>query len=271
MPGARSGGPAGQGAVGGGGIEGSMLQLEARWLAYGLMVLPIASVHVWFPVFADRYERHESRWIGFVGGVALGYVVLSMLPKVGVMSADAARAQPAAHPFVYLQAYLMLLLGIVLYILIDRLDQSESSRNRLVARSLDYGAHAAYSFVVGYLCIELPEDGLFRHGLAASILILHLMGMSNLLRHHRPDGYPTARWFLATLVLLGGATGLVTQLPKTAMSAANAFLCGIIILNVVSEELPIGHKGRLRWFFLGVSFLLVVMGVLLSWPPEADS
>jgi hypothetical protein len=85
-----------------------------------------------------------------------------------------------------------------------------------------------------------------------------MMGMSNLLQHHRPQGYLKVRWLLVLLVVIGGTVALVTELPRAVINATTAYLCGIILLNVLAEELPIGHRHRLRWFLLGVGFFLAV-------------
>ena len=44
--------------------------------------------------------------------------------------------------------------------------------------------------------------------------------------------------------------------------SATAFTAGIILVNVMSEELPHGKEGRLRYFLVG-AFLFAVLTVLL--------
>ena len=41
-----------------------------------------------------------------------------------------------------------------------------------------------------------------------------------------------------------------------------AFTAGIILVNVMSEELPTGKEGRLRYFLVGVA-VFVVMSTLV--------
>ena len=246
-----------------------MLEIETRWLAYGVLVIPIASVHLWFTAFAERFKASEARWVGVAGGVALGYVTLYMLPKLSAITVYGVEQYPDAHPFFGLRAYLLLLFGIVLYLVIDRLDQSPALRQRWTAQFLEYGAHGAYHFLAGYLAVEMPRPGLALHALAAAILIAHVMGMTNLLRHRRPAGYPYVRWVLFLLVLAGGTLALVTELPRSFVNYATAFICGIIILNVVAEELPTGYKDKFRWFLLGIGFFVVATFVIMSVPEAA--
>jgi len=233
-----------------------MLELESQLFAYALIVLPIASVHLWLMKFADRFADHEDAWMGFVGGVALGYVMIYMLPKLSMMTLLAREMHPDGGMFVHNRAYLVLLTGVIAYIAIDRLSQSASSGTQRSARMLDYSIHGIYHLLAGYIAVELPSPGLTTHILISIILVLHVMGMSNLLRHKHPNGYPHARWFMSALVLLGGTAGLVTELPKVVVNVTTAFLCGIIILNVVAEELPTGRKEKFYWFLLGIGVFL---------------
>jgi hypothetical protein len=241
-----------------------MLQIESEWFAYGVIVIPIALVHLWLPAFSRRFASSEDAWMGFAGGVALGYVMLYMLPKLSAMTLLSRDLHPDSHLFVHLRAYLVLLAGIVLYLIIDRLDQSPRYRDKKTARMMDYGIHGIYHLLAGYIAIELPAPGLVTHILISVILVLHVMGMSNMLRHKRPEGYLIARWFLFVLVLLGGLMGLLTELPKPLINVTTAFLCGIIILNVISEERPNGKEGKLAWFLLGVGAFLVTMFTIVN-------
>jgi len=247
-----------------------MLDLESRWLAYGLMVLPIASVHVWFPAFAQRFSRSEPRWIGVISGVALGYVVLYMLPKLSAITGSVIRANPEAHYLLQQRAFVTLLLGIVLYVFIDRLNQSAVSRARATSRYLEYGIHGIYSLLVGFVAVEMPSRSLVAHALAASILMLHVLGMSDLLRHHHPRGYGWIRWLLMLLVLIGGLLGLVTEVPRYVVNFAVAFTGGVIIVNVLEQELPVGRKEKFGWFLVGVAAFITIVGAtgtVIGTPP----
>lgn len=241
-----------------------MLQIESDWLAYGLIVIPIASVHLWLPAFARRFAASEEAWIGFTGGIALGYVILYMLPKVSIMTMIAVSENPDAHHFVHLRAYLVLLVGVITYIAIDRLDQSSSLRKNRSARTAEYSIHALYNLLAGYVAVELPASNLIAHLLVAAILALHVMGMSNLLRHKHGDTYTSVRWLLLVLVICGGSIALVTELPKEFVNISTALVGGIILLNVVSEELPTGRKRRFSWFLVGVISVLIAMLLIVN-------
>ncbi len=59
-------------------------------------------------------------------------------------------------------------------------------------------------------------------------------------------------------MIFGYVLGLVTELRTSLVVIATAFIAGIILVNVMSEELPRGKEGRLRHFLLGVGVFAVV-------------
>jgi len=86
--------------------------LESNWIVYGFLASIIASVHLWIGWFETRFERSENLWIGFVGGIAVGYVTLYMLPKLSSVTVRFIAANPDASPVLQYRAYFILLLGL---------------------------------------------------------------------------------------------------------------------------------------------------------------
>lgn len=246
-----------------------MLQLEYHWLGLSLMAAALASVHVWFPRFDDRFARHTDRWMGFVGGVATCYVTLFVLPKLGwitsaIMAKDTGQFAALSH----LRMYHLLLTAIVVYLLMIHLDASEA-RVRVLARVFDFAVHGAYSFLAGYVYVELTADFAEINALICIILGLHLLGMDHLLRAARRAGFDRAgRWIYFLLVLLGAGLGVLTELPKPFTDGMTAFLAGIILVNVIAEELPIRHRSRVPWYLGGLAFYLVASFVIMQWDPR---
>ena len=63
-------------------------------------------------------------------------------------------------------------------------------------------------------------------------------------------------------MVLGYALGAVTELRESTIVIATALTAGIMLVNVMSEELPRGKEGRLRYFMVGVG-VFAVMSVLI--------
>ena len=77
-------------------------------------------MHLWIGWFESRFKRFENQWIGFVGGIALGYVTLYMLPKLSNVTSSFITANPDAWSVLQYRAYFILLLGIVVYLVFER-------------------------------------------------------------------------------------------------------------------------------------------------------
>ena len=106
---------------------------------------------------------------------------------------------------------------------------------------------------------NMPLWGITAH----PFFCIHLMGMV----HHLRVRYPTAhsRWLrigFALLVVFGYVLGVVTEFLEATIVSATAFIAGIILVNVMSEELPRGREGHLRYFLVGV-LVFAVMSVLI--------
>ena len=251
-----------------------MIEIEYHWLGLALLAGGLASVHIWFPWFDERFSAQAARWLGFVGGVATGYVILYLLPKIARQTALIIGLDEAAMvDFLDLQLYYLLLAAIVTYLLNVHLGNSQK-RWRILAPAFDYSVHGAYSFLRGYVFVEISSgsSGYLDVNLVVSLILgLHLMGMNHILRSTRKRGYDSvARWVYCALIMLGAGLGLTTELPKMFINSLGAFLAGIILINVISEELPLQQQQRVPWYILGICvFLLAFFFVLRLDPPNA--
>ena len=231
---------------------------EANWLVYGLLASIIASVHPWLGWFEVRFERSENRWSGFIGGIAVGYVTLYMLPKLSRVTVRFIAANPDAAWALQYRAYFILLLGIVVYLVFERVSRM-SAGGANAARWLEIGVLGLYGFLIGYVAVELPRSEIRFHVLANVILALHLMGMVHRLRRHHPSAHAGwGRIGFALLVVFGYVLGVVTELHEFIIVDATAFTAGVILVNIMSEELPRGKEGHLRYFLMGVGVFAAV-------------
>ncbi len=201
-------------------------------------------------------------WIGFTGGIALGYVTLYMLPKLSDATTKFTVANPEAWSVVQYRAYLILLLGIVVYLVFERVSRISAS-GATAAKWLEVAVQGLSNLLVGYIAVELPRPEVTFHVLANVILALHLMGMT----HHLRTLYPSAhtgwsRIVFTLLVIFGYVLGLVTELNQGVVVSVTAFIAGIILVNVMSEELPKEKEGQLRYFLVAVVVFTTVSIIL---------
>jgi len=229
-----------------------MIEIESNWWVLGPISLLMAALHVAFPAIDRRIQRQEAVFIGLIGGVAAGYVVLYLLPKIaGMSSAASHRTTPEQ-----LQMYYVLLAAIVLYLSAAHFSRAASPISTL-ASAFDYLVHGTYSVLIGYVFVELSSSSVVTNVLIAVILGCHLLGMNHLLRvGHSSTFDHLARWTFAVLLVAGTAIGLTTEVPRALLNSVTAFLGGIILVNVIAEELPLRQQRRLPWFIAGVGFYI---------------
>jgi hypothetical protein len=235
-----------------------MIEIEPNWWALGALSVLLAGLHPIFPAIDRHIRRHEALSIGLIGGIALSYVVLYLLPKIAAMNGAAYGRASLAQ----LALYLVLLASIVIYLGMLYLDRIPSGDRRLPA-GFDYFVHGTYSVLIGYVFVELAGSNAVRNALIGLILGIHLLGMNHVLRAERTIGFDRfLRWIFCGLLLAGTAAGLTTEVPPAVISTVTAFLGGIILVNVIAEELPLHHQERLPWFVVGVLFYLVVTSLI---------
>ena len=246
-----------------------MIELELNWVALLLLSAALASVHLWFPRFDIQFIQKTSFWMGLIGGIAAGYAILYLLPKIARITAKVVGLDPEAElAFLDLQMYFLMLAGMVTYLLMLHLDAGQN-RFSILAKSFDYGVHGAYSLLLGYVFVETASDLNQINALVCLIFGLHLMGMNHVLRTIRTSGFDSgARWAYFLLVLVGSFLGLTTELPDLFVHDMTAFLAGIILVFVISEELPLKYPGRVPWFLLGVALFVLAVWVIIQFDPR---
>ena len=241
-----------------------MIELENYWPGLATLALLLATVHLWFPWFDQRFAARQSRWMGLVGGIATGYVVLYLLPKITRMTTSLTDPEDTRLVVFHLQHYLLLLSAIVVYLIMEWLDKVDNVLSHS-SRIFDYLVHGTYSLLIGYVFVEASTDEMFINAIIVVILGLHLLGMNHLLRERRAASYDqSGRWTFFVLILIGSGLGLVTELPEIAIDSITAFLAGIILVNVMSEELPLKYPDRLPWFIVGIFCFIAAGFVIIS-------
>ncbi len=240
-----------------------MIETEQNWLPLAVLATSMVVVHLFFPVFDRLMHARESLWMGLIGGIATGYVIIYLLPKIARVTAGTIGIDPLAElQFNDLWMYMLLLAGIVAYLVMLHLDDTLGPST---ARLFDTFAHGAYSFLVGYVFVEMSSAYLSINVAMAVIFALHLLGMNHLFRQSWPAQFDhKGRWAFTLLLLAGVGAGFLTELSKTAINAITAFLAGVILVNVIAEELPLNHQHRVPYYLLGLGLFMLFAFTLLT-------
>ncbi len=246
-----------------------MIEVELNWLSLLLMSGALASVHIWFPRFDVRFIQTTHFWMGLIGGIAAGYAILYLLPKIARITAKVVGLDPTAElAFLDLRMYFLMLTGMVTYLVMLHLDTGQT-RFSILAKTFDYGVHGAYSLLLGYVFVETASEKNQINALVCLVFSLHLMGMNHVLRTIRTTGFDGGvRYIYFLLALLGSGLGLTTELPDLFVHSLTAFLAGIILVFVISEELPLKYPGRVPWFLMGAGLFVLVVWVIVQFDPR---
>ena len=232
---------------------------ELSTIRSAIAMLVIVAMHL----LSARIERAAGAQLrtllAVAGGIAVGYVFVGLLPKIGVYTARIVAAEPASPEFVQYRLYLLSLAGLLLYFTADRFRVGRADSGAALAiHSL---AFAGYNALVGYLLAHAStqRSGYVPHVLLAAVMAIHLFAMNHQLRaSHRAAFDRWLRWLVAAAVASGWLAGLLVPVSEEALAAWAAVLAGGILINVFNEELPRERDGQVALFLLGVVIVVAV-------------
>ena len=225
----------------------------------------VAAAHL----FATRIEAAAGarlrQLLSLAGGVAVGYVFVALLPKMGFYTSLFLQANPDMPDVVRLRLYLFALLGFLVYFAADRYHaKADGGRTAVVLHGIVF---AAYSALVGYLIAHAEEvrTGYVPHIAVGLAMAVHLFAVDHQLRGWHGAVFDRAlRYVFALAVVAGWCIGLWVPLGKDAVAIWSSILAGGILVNVFSEEFPSGGRGDARAFLLGVVFVVGIALFYLS-------
>lgn len=222
-------------------------------------ILIVAAVQAGYPWIERRSGAHLSVLTALAGGVAVGYVALYLLPKIGDYTAAIVDARPDGRELLHYRLYYFFLGGLIFYFFIDRARPA----GRSLSASLHGIAFVGYSFLTGNVLATVPRPGYFPYLLASVALALHFIGICHQLRDwHRHSFDRYLRWLIAGATLAGWAVGAIGMVSKELLAIVVAFLGGGILVNVLREEWPNEDSGRAVPFLIGVGLFLILSVVV---------
>jgi len=235
---------------------------ELSTIRSAIAMLVIVAMHL----LSARVERAAGArlrtLLSIAGGIAVGYVFVGLLPKLGVFTAKIVAAEPASPEFMQYRLYLLSLAGLLLYFAADRLRVSRAESGAAVA--IHSAAFAGYNALVGYLLAhaDTERSGYVPHVLLAAVMAIHLFAMNHQLRGSHGAVFDRwLRWLFAAAVAGGWFAGLLLPVSAEALAAWSAVLAGGILINVFNEELPRERDGRVAAFLVGVAVVIAVAAV----------
>ena len=227
-----------------------------------LAALVIAGAHISLPWLQNRLGDRDAQFVSFVGGVAIGYVFLFLLPKIGDYTAAIVRREADDWEVLHYRLYIIALVGMLAYYLSDQLNVRKDAR-RHVGIVVHVTMFALYNFSIGNLFVQVQREGHMPYIFIGIVLAMHMLGVDNHLRHlYRERFDKWVRWIFAAAVMGGWVTGMFYTLSTATLAVLSAFVAGAILMTVMTEELP-ERNTRRTWFFVGGICLFTVMMMIV--------
>ena len=207
--------------------------------------------------------RKKRDFLSFSAGVAIGYVFVYLLPKLGDYTATILATEKIQSDTVLYRVWFIALGGFVFYYIINWFSVVDHRFTQHLT-VLHAGAFTTYSFMVGNLLADLPwSEQILPYPIVGLVFVFHFFGITHQLRQWHPEEFERyIRWLLALSVAAGWLVGIVIPLPKSVTIAVAGFVAGAIVTNVMMEELPRHETGRLGPFLAGVGFLVLAAVIL---------
>jgi hypothetical protein len=201
----------------------------------------------------------QGRFLSFGGGVAIAYVFIDLLPKLGKSNILVQRVLLGVFPYFERHVFVMALLGFLLFFFVDR-SSSEVLKEKKCTLSIC--SYALFNFLVGYAVVNKDNPEVQPLVLFTIAIALHYFTNDYSLCEVYGETYrKEGRWVLIASLFLGWFTGLTMHLSETAVALVSAFIGGGVIMNVTRHELPEENPNSVGAFLFAA---LIYAGVLLG-------
>jgi hypothetical protein len=199
-------------------------------------ILVFSCVHLWAEKGRGFGLLSRSRLLSLGGGVAIAYVFVDLLPKLGKSNLLIERVLSGFFPYFERHAFVAALLGFLLFFFVDR---SPSKWFKDEKYTITMIAYALFNFLVGYAVVNKDNPEVQPLVLFTIAMALHYFTNDyTLCESHGSDYRRQGRWILIASLFFGWLAGVSIHLSETAIALISAFIGGGVIMNVMRHELP---------------------------------
>ncbi|HRD55633.1 MAG TPA: hypothetical protein PLC42_04460 [Parachlamydiaceae bacterium] len=208
-----------------------------------LAVTVLAIVHLLAGQFHFSKSKWHKRFLSMAGGVAVAYVFVELMPKLGVSETTLQAINTDMIPLKERHVYLVAFLGFLFFYGVHRISTGRLKNFGNVAFWLNMASYVFFNFLVGYEIVDVHDPFIQPLYLFVVALGLHYFITDYSFREKHPFIYhDLSRYILILALYAGFAAGISIEIPKTSIIYGVAFVAGGMILNVLSYELPADEK-----------------------------
>lgn len=222
-----------------------------------ISVLIFASVHLWAKYTHSLNLSTHGRFLSAGGGIAIAYVFIDLLPKIGESDEIVRESLAGSFPFFERHVYILALLGFLLFYAVD---QSHSLLGKKERFWLSLSSYALFNFFVGYAVSDPFNPEVKPLALFTIAIGLHyFVNDYSISEKDRSEYDKLGKWILILALLLGWLLGLFIDLPPAAIALVSAFIGGGVIMNVIRHELPKENPHSLGAFVFSAFIYTVIL------------
>lgn len=217
-------------------------------------VVLLAIVHL----FADRAKKlggiRHGRLLSLGGGVAIAYVFVDLLSKLGKDEVVVSQALQGVFPIVERHVYVMALLGFLVFYLVDKTEKSK------IGYWFTLISYIIFNFFVGYAVSDKNDPEVQPLILFTFAMALHYFTNDYGLSLKYEEKYRNeGRWMLIGALFVGWITGQWYELSATAVALVGSFIAGGVIMNVTRHELPENRHNNSLFFTMSALIYSIIL------------
>lgn len=246
-----------------------------------LIALVFVGVHLGSHKIYGFSKKHKQSVLSFSGGIAASFVFLDLLPSL--QNADPHLQAvfgntPLIIIFLEKAIFAVAFIGFITFFALEylafksryaKLDKNKQNmKNISASRPVFYihlGLIAWVSLIITYsLRFEVQTTGLGVI-LYTVALSLHFFVSDRAMEEHYQKLYVKyGRYVLAIIPLIGWSLSILFPERISEAYVLLAFVAGVVLFNVVKNEIPNIGRGSPLWFFAGALFYSVIL-LMIPW------
>ena len=235
-------------------------------MPYQLIALIPIIIFILVHFYAKKMNKlgaTQHRWfLSIGGGVAIAYVFVDLLPKLGKSELIVKELFQGVFPYAERHVFVVALIGFLLFFLLDRSKSILSKKGTFWFSLVSY---ALFNFFVGYAVVDENDPEVQPLALFTIAVALHYFTNDYALyKTHGSEYSEKIKWFLIFSLFAGWLLGWWITLPPAAIALVDAFIGGGMIMNVVRHELPSSNLNSLEAFSISAiiyTIILLAVGV----------
>ena len=199
----------------------------------------------------------KSRFLSFGSGIALSYVFIDLLPKLGQSDLYVQNALRGIIPYMEHHVFVAALCGFMLFYAVDKAPERGKRNCKFYFSIVSY---ALFNFFIGYSVSDPFDPEVQPLVLFCLAIGLHYFTNDFTLNESFGELYrKNGKTVLLASILLGYTVGLFFELSKTAVALLGAFIGGGVIMNVIRHELPKEKPNSFCTFVCGAFMYTVLL------------